>query len=93
MSQNETKFAHVFLGIPFEEFRERIGSIVEERVKRVLAEKEPKKYYSMKEAAKRTGKSIHTLYTDHSRGRLQGFKCGKHVKFTEDQLVKYLEGR
>jgi len=93
MSQTETKIPQVFLGLPLEEFGEKIGNIVEEKVKKVLQDKEPVKYYSMREASLRTGKSIHTLYTDHSRGRLHGFKCGKHVRFTEEQLVAYLEGR
>jgi excisionase family DNA binding protein len=93
MEDKETNNTQIFFGIRLIDLDTRIDTIVEAAVRRVLADKEPPKYYSMIEAAKRTGKSIHTLYTDHSRGRLHGFKCGRHVRFTEEQLVAYLEGR
>ena len=83
----------VLLSIPMSEFEVNLGNIVEQAVKRALEQKEPVRYYSMNEAVKRTGKSKSTLYTDHSRGRLHGFKCGRQVRFTEEQLVNYLEGR
>lgn len=67
--------------------------IVEKAVLRALEQKEPVKYYTMQEAARRTGKALSTLYTDHCRGRLKGFKSGRHLRFTEEQLVDYLEGR
>lgn len=83
----------ILIGIPLSDFDDRIGTIVEAAVKRVIAEKEPLKYFSIQEASKYTGKAISTLYTDHSRGRLKAFKSGRHLRFTEQQLRDYLEGR
>ena len=77
----------VFISMPIADFEIRISDLVEAAVSRALAQKEPAKYFSMQEAAKFTGKALSTLYTDHSRGRLTGFKSGRHVRFTEQQLV------
>jgi excisionase family DNA binding protein len=93
MKDDDTNNTQIFFGIRLVDLDTRLDTIVEAAVRRVLAEKEPPKYYSMIEAAKRTGKSIHTLYTDHSRGRLSAFKSGRHLRFSEAQLVAYLEGK
>jgi excisionase family DNA binding protein len=83
----------VFISIPISDLETRMTAIVEKAVQRALEQKEPVKYYTIREASQRTGKALSTLYTDHCRGKLQGFKSGRHLRFTEDQLVAYLEGR
>jgi len=83
----------LFLSIPISDLEVRIGVIVEKAVQKAIEEKEPVRYYSMNDAVLRTGKAKSTLYTDHCKGRLHGFKCGRQVRFTEEQLVAYLEGR
>jgi len=76
-----------------EEIEVKFSALIEAAVRRVLAEKEPVRYFTLHEAAKYTKKAISTIYTDHSRGRLKAFKSGRHLRFTEDQLQAYLEGR
>lgn len=93
MEQSNTNNPQVFIGITLVELDTRLDIIVEAAVRRVLADKEPPKYYSLQEAAKYTGKALSTLYTDHSRGRLKAFKSGRHLRFSEEQLQAYLEGR
>lgn len=83
----------VLISIPIEDFESKIQAAVESAVKNALAEREPIKYYSLKEAAKRTGKAVSTLYTHHCQGKLRAFKSGRQLRFSEEQLVAYLEGR
>lgn len=93
MEDSQTNSPQILIGIPLVNFEARIDSIVEAALKRVLADKEPPKYFSIQEASKYTGKALSTLYTDHCRGRLKAFKSGRHLRFTEEQLQAYLEGR
>ena len=76
-----------------EEIELKFSAMVEAAVRRVLAEKESIRYYTLQEASRYTKKAISTIYTDHSRGRLKAFKSGRHLRFTEEQLKAYLEGR
>lgn len=82
----------IFASIQISELEDRLRIIVRDEVKSALESKEPVKYYTIREAAIRTGKALSTLYTDHSNGNLKGFKSGRQVRFTEEQLTAYLEG-
>jgi excisionase family DNA binding protein len=83
----------VFISIPISDLEDRISTVVQSAVRTALADKEPTKYYTLREAALRTSKALSTLYCDHSGGKLQGYKSGRQLRFTEDQLTAYLEGR
>jgi len=83
----------ILISLPLEEFEEKMKNIVSSAVVKALSEKEPPKYYTLQEAHVRTGKAISTLYTDHCKGKLKAFKSGRHLRFSEQQLVDYLEGR
>lgn len=83
----------IFTSIPISDLETRLSNIVEIAVQKALAQKEPAKYYTIQEAKIYTGKALSTLYTDHCKGKLKGFKSGRHLRFTEEQLTAYLEGR
>ena len=83
----------ILISIPFEDFEKKLREIIISELTEALNKREPKKFYTLKEAAVRTNKATSTLYTHACQGKLAFIKSGRQLRFTEEQLVAYLEGK
>ncbi len=80
----------IMLSLPLDEFKQ----IIRDEMTAVLELKQPtkrKKYFNFKEAIEYLGCAKSTLYRDTSKKRIEFYKRGRALLFTQDQLDDYLQ--
>lgn len=77
------------LAVPVEAFRDLIRAVVREVLAETAAKSE-RAALTESEAAARLGLSPDTLRSERRLGRIDCCRLGRKVRFTEEQIAKYL---